>query len=304
MTGFGSAFATFEGTAGARRVDVEVRSVNARFLEVRAKHPFDAAVGDRVTRAVKAALGRGRVEVRVVVSDPVEAGAEVVGGVPSEAALEAACRATAAAAEVGERCGVKMREADPCALVRLARSFEDDRGHGGGRPEAPACLDTVVGEALAGLEKMRIAEGEVVAEALRTQAQQLRETHRALCQGIAGAQAAGAEGLRARAQELLSALGEGALDEARLLAEVATLATRGDVTEELDRIESHLDQMDACLEAAPSRGQGKTLDFLCQELGREFTTTGSKLASGSLCAIVIEGKGALERLREQAQNVE
>ena len=301
MTGFGSAFASFEGAAGARRLDVEVRSVNARYLEVRAKHPFDAAVGDRVVRCVKGRLGRGRVEVQVALG---EADGAAAPQPPPAAALDAACNATKDAMKAAERAGLALREVDPCELVRLARGYEDARDKGHARVDAPACLDATVDGALIELEKMRAAEGAVVERALREQVEALRRVHREVCAGLSQARSEAAEGLRARAQEWLEALAEGAIDESRLLVELATQATRGDVTEEVDRIASHLDQLEACLDAPASRGQGKTLDFLCQELGRELTTTGSKLTSATLCATVIEGKGALERLREQVQNVE
>ncbi len=301
MTGFGSAFASFEDAGSARRLDVEIRSVNARFLEVRSKHPFDAVVSDVVARRVRGRLGRGRVEVRVVVGEP--EGVSTL-EVPSVSALEAACRATTEAIRLGERAGLRFGSVDPCALVRLARGYEESKDGGGGRPRAPSCLEDTVSEALAGLEQMRVKEGAVVERALRDQVEVLRRVHQEIVAGLMPAQEEAAHAVRARAQEWLDAMGEGSLDEARVMAEVAIVATRGDVTEELDRIESHLEQLQACLDGEASRGQGKTLDFLCQELGRELTTTGSKLASASLCALVIEGKGALERLREQVQNVE
>jgi uncharacterized protein (TIGR00255 family) len=84
--------------------------------------------------------------------------------------------------------------------------------------------------------------------------------------------------------------------------EVALLVAKADVAEELARIDSHLAQARAVLAESARTGQGKTLDFLSQELLREITTIGGKIQQGS--AIVIEAKGIVGRIREQVQNVE
>jgi uncharacterized protein (TIGR00255 family) len=90
----------------------------------------------------------------------------------------------------------------------------------------------------------------------------------------------------------------------RLAQEVALLVARGDIEEELARLASHLAQWRGVLAAPAQPGQGKTLDFLSQELFREITTVGSKITSHAGSAVVIAAKGAVERMREQVQNVE
>jgi uncharacterized protein (TIGR00255 family) len=92
------------------------------------------------------------------------------------------------------------------------------------------------------------------------------------------------------------------IDEARLAQEVAVLADRQDVTEELVRITSHLDQFRKLM--ASSKAVGRRLDFLVQELGREINTVGSKSQSAEIAALVVEAKAELEKIREQVQNVE
>jgi uncharacterized protein (TIGR00255 family) len=105
--------------------------------------------------------------------------------------------------------------------------------------------------------------------------------------------------LRARVESLL----KGPLaDEARLHQEVALLADRSDVTEELIRLGSHLQQFRATL--AKSGTVGKTLDFLLQEMGREVNTLGSKANNAGIASTVVQMKTVLEKIREQVQNIE
>jgi uncharacterized protein (TIGR00255 family) len=114
------------------------------------------------------------------------------------------------------------------------------------------------------------------------------------------------EALLARLDRLdrLDMSATGGVDRDRLAQELALLVVRGDVSEELARISSHLEQARSVLAAAPEVGQGKTLDFLSQELLREVTTIGSKITAHAGSAVVINAKRTIERIREQVQNVE
>jgi len=91
------------------------------------------------------------------------------------------------------------------------------------------------------------------------------------------------------------------MDEQRLAQEVAMLADRSDISEELVRIRSHLDQFNNLLEM--DEPTGKRLSFLLQELGREINTVGSKSGTGAVINIVVDFKNQLEKIREQVQNV-
>jgi uncharacterized protein (TIGR00255 family) len=92
------------------------------------------------------------------------------------------------------------------------------------------------------------------------------------------------------------------LDPQRLTQEIATLAERGDITEELVRLDHHLLALAATLRAAG--GVGKRVEFLLQEIQRELNTTGSKAADLAINGLVVDGKGQVEKLREQVQNIE
>jgi uncharacterized protein (TIGR00255 family) len=93
-----------------------------------------------------------------------------------------------------------------------------------------------------------------------------------------------------------------AIDPSRLAQEIALLADRADVTEELVRLVSHLDQARALLAATSS--SGRRLDFLVQEIGRELNTIGSKSATAEITAAIVDAKAVLEKIREQVQNIE
>jgi uncharacterized protein (TIGR00255 family) len=90
----------------------------------------------------------------------------------------------------------------------------------------------------------------------------------------------------------------------RVRQEVAALLLRGDVTEECTRVAAHLDHVGEVLAAPARAGQGRALDFLCQELAREIGTIGAKIGALAGTRVVLAAKATLERLREQVQNVE
>ncbi|HET7505360.1 MAG TPA: DUF1732 domain-containing protein, partial [Kofleriaceae bacterium] len=95
---------------------------------------------------------------------------------------------------------------------------------------------------------------------------------------------------------------EGAIDDARVAQEIALIADRADVTEELVRVASHLDQARALVDGPGA--VGRRLDFLVQEIGRELNTIGSKSTTAEITTAIVAAKATLEKVREQAQNVE
>jgi len=163
-------------------------------------------------------------------------------------------------------------------------------------------------EALDKLLQMRAREG----SALRADLQGHVESLRALVDEIA--ELVGAEPeqrarrLRERVERLFaeaSASVAAAADEtlrARLAQEIALLADRGDVSEELARLQSHLAQLGEMLDAEDA--VGRRLEFMLQEVNRELNTIASKSSEARVSALVVDGKGVLEKMREQAQNVE
>jgi uncharacterized protein (TIGR00255 family) len=165
-----------------------------------------------------------------------------------------------------------------------------------------AALAPAVDGALAGLAAMRVEEGTAARRDLNLRLGNLR----AVVEKITGL----ADGLPSRAGRRLEERLAGLLvpgtsvDPARLAQEVALLAERLDVSEELARLRAHLDHLGGLLDGNGSDAPGRRVDFLAQEIGREFNTLGSKVQDSAISALVIDGKAELEKLREQAQNIE
>ena len=301
MTGFGSAQRPWpEAPAGPSTVSVEIRSVNARFLEVKVRQPFGVATEHALRKQVEAGLGRGRVDVWVHVRAASEDGGDPLAAMGIEAArLDATLRA---AEEVARRAAAAGLEVSPSSAAELLRFSTSASAASDAPLSAPEFLSTVLDEALGELLSMRGREGAALAGVLGRLADELEEQMGRLREVVASQADQIRERLQQRVDEVCRRAQTEALAPERLAQEVALLVARADVAEEQARVESHLVQFREVLAAEPEAGQGKTLDFLSQELLREITTIGGKIHDGS--AIVIELKGTVGRIREQVQNVE
>jgi uncharacterized protein (TIGR00255 family) len=161
-------------------------------------------------------------------------------------------------------------------------------------------LTTVLAAALAELDVMRQREGDALAAELRRRLEGARASRDA----IAKRSGDGVEQARARLRERLERLlGDTSvpLDLGRLENEIAVLADRSDIAEEVTRLSSHFDQFERLLDAAEP--VGRRLDFLLQEIAREANTVGAKSQDAPLAHLVVELKAETERMREQVQNV-
>jgi uncharacterized protein (TIGR00255 family) len=283
MTGYGRGAAEQDG----RRATVEVRAVNHRFLDLKLRGaPIAPALEEQITARVRAAIERGAVTVSIHTSTASAA----AGRVDPAAARRVHAELAALAADLGVGGpDLALVLAQPGVVVASEPAADEPE------PPVAAALDA----ALAQLDGMRAAEGQALAAELRARLDELA----ALRAQVAALAAAVPAQLGKRLAERIRRLLEGAdPDPARLAQEVALLADRADVTEELVRLASHLEQARALL-AGPG-AVGRRLDFLVQEIGRELNTIGSKSAAAEITAAVVEAKAVLEKIREQAQNVE
>ena len=164
------------------------------------------------------------------------------------------------------------------------------------------CVCEATDRALDGLLTMRDSEGATLARDLGQRLAHLGQLAASLRSEAGSAPEDAERRLRERLARLLAS-GKVAVDEGRLAQEVALLADRMDVTEELVRVESHLRQLDELMQQA-GQPVGRRLDFLVQELGREFNTVASKSQSAEIARLVVEAKAELEKVREQVQNIE
>lgn len=290
MTGYGRA----EATGPRLALAVEVKSVNHRHLDVALKLPRAlASLEPDARRLVQSAIQRGRVDVTVNLS-PVEGGSLNPLTVNLAQAREYAEVARRLADEMNlvggptvswllEQPGVISRETEP------ALSPED----------AWPLLERALSRALGELLARREAEG----EALRRDLLGLGAALGAQIDLIAERAPVAVERRAARLRERIqSLLGEAVIDEGRIATEVAIWAEKTDITEELARLRAHLGQLVALLREGGT--VGRTFDFLVQEMNREVNTVGSKADDLEIAQAVIAAKSTLEKLREQAQNIE
>jgi len=287
MTGFGIG----EAPLGHGRLVVELRSLNHRFLDVRVRIPPELAEhGFFVEHAVRGCLSRGRFEVNV----RIEGAALPIPRLSLERARALYQALASLRDELAPNTELPISAilATPNLLAQPEPAEAD---------ALRATLETAVRAAVNRLEAMRECEG----DALRRELTQRLENARALRSRVAEQSAGMAAGVRTRMRERLQRLLEDVnvqVDAGRLEIELALLAERTDISEELARLGSHFDQFATLLDDGAA--VGRRLDFLLQEVGREANTIGAKCQDATLSHLVVELKSEIERMREQVQNVE
>jgi uncharacterized protein (TIGR00255 family) len=163
-------------------------------------------------------------------------------------------------------------------------------------------IKEAVERAIADVQRMRQREGSLLAKDLCARLSALRLLSTQMRESSANVPSRAARKL----QERLAALGRDLppIDPSRLAQEIAILVERYDVSEELVRLHSHFDQLESLLLEKQKDPPGRRIDFLAQEMFREVNTIGSKIQDSATLALVVEAKAELEKLREQAQNIE
>jgi uncharacterized protein (TIGR00255 family) len=288
MTGFGRG----EATGGDRTFTVEVQSVNHRFLEVRCRVPKRfSGLELRVQQAIQQRFSRGHFEVSVQEKDLDGRRRTLKVDLPLALQYAEALRALKQALHLSGEVTLDMLagQRDLVAVEESEESLEDTW----------ASLEPALAAALEAVEAMRLREGAALAASLEKYLNEIETALQAIAHRAPEVVRAQQDRLRQRITELLDGR---APDPTRLEQEVALLAERGDVAEECDRLHSHLAQFrTALIQAGP---QGRRLDFLLQEMHREANTTGSKAADAPMAHAVVSLKTAIERVREQVQNLE
>jgi uncharacterized protein (TIGR00255 family) len=296
MTGFAQARAEKNGYA----VRVSVKSVNHRFLDLKLRLPEGFDLYElRLRQILRDRIHRGHVEVHVTVDPAATAPVQV-----NRELLQTYLRV---AEETRQQSGVAA-EIDVVSLLRLPGVIA---GLSVAVPETEEeqerlgqALEICLFEALVKLDEMRRAEGKHLTEDLRLRLTQIGEQAEQVRELAATLRPVFARRLEARLKELLGGV---SLDPARLAQEAALLAERGDISEELDRLRSHLQQFVKLLDGAGE--MGKKLDFLLQEMHREANTLLSKTPGVdsealAITSLALEIKAEIEKLREQVQNIE
>lgn len=289
MTGYGRGSAATE--AGAVLV-VELNAVNRRHQETVFSMPREwQALEMPMTEAIRKVVRRGRVQVLA----RLEPGSGAQTSPWNEAAAEASFKRLQDLARAWD---CQEQPTSDTLLKVLLLHRDEGPSTVATSLEAPALQ--ALAEALTGLQQMRTREGEALALDLRQRCTTLAELREAIAGASTGASRHYQEALLERLRQMQLDLN---LEDERVLKEIALFADRSDVSEELTRLASHLEQFAETL-AIEDEAIGRKLEFILQEINREFTTIGSK---GNLIEVsrgVIEAKNELERVREQLQNVE
>lgn len=290
MTGYGQGAAEDEQW----QVQVELRSLNNRFADVRVKLPGELIdLEAELRRLVLRHVRRGRVDLSVTVARPRTAAPDFEINEPLVQELTRAAERLAVGGLAGAL-DVNSVLSLPGVVQQKPPASEADR------PLRALVLEAAR-RAVQALDAERTREGEHLAADLRLRVARMREIA-----GELGRRAGEVPALaRRKLLERIGNLTEGTeLDEGRLEQEAALLADRGDVTEELVRLDGHLEQLAELLGRPDGDPVGKRLEFLLQEVHRENNTVGSKSADLELSRWTIEMKAELEKVREQIQNLE
>jgi uncharacterized protein (TIGR00255 family) len=287
MTGFGAA----EGQVGRSLVAVEVRSVNHRFFTASLKLPGALSRWEgEVREALRRGVSRGHVTLTARV-DRTEANP---GGTIDEARLAAYVTRLRELQSRYDLAG----EVDLATVLRLpdvvTAGGDDDQG-------TAEELVAVVDKAVTALSAMREQEGVRLAGFLEGRLAAIEDALDRLAARAPERTLEQRDRLREAVRELAGGV---AVDEARLAQEIAILADRLDVQEEVDRFRSHLTAFRATLKEGASDGVGKRLGFVLQEMLREANTAGSKANDAEVTRNVLIIKEELERAREQVENLE
>lgn len=290
MTGYG------RGSADAPehevRIEVEITSVNRKTLDAQVSSPREwNGLEQQCNNWLKGAFQRGRVNIQIKVEPTAGSKSGMTWSAKSMDESLNQLRQFAESRDI-------PFTVDSHVLVDLAKTLKDSSSLPDWREiEAPikAAFDT----ALADIDTMRVNEGKALADDLRQRIQELDTLRLQIASHAENTVGSYRDALMNRLKQLKLELD---ISDERVLKEVAIFADRSDISEELTRLNCHFEQFNEFIDA--EEATGRKMDFLCQEIHREFNTTGSKSSPIEITRAVIEGKNGLERIREQVQNIE
>ncbi|NLD10889.1 MAG: YicC family protein [Clostridiales bacterium] len=290
MTGFGRG----EFNDGKRNITVEIKSVNHRYSDISVKMPRRYSfVEDKVKKAVKNNVKRGKVDVSIMVENITESDVNIslnkmvaeqyisnLNDLKSEFLLDG---------DIDLKLIAGMPE-----VLRQVPDVEDEE-------EMTRCILTPTKEAAENLEAMRAVEGEKLSKDLLMRADLIKDLVAQIEAKSEDVPKEYARKLKERISELLE--GSVEIPEDRIMIEAAVFADKCNITEELTRLKSHMDQMKEIINESTG-ADGKKLDFLVQEMNREANTIGSKANDLTVTNLMLQVKAEIEKIREQVQNIE
>lgn len=288
MTGYGRARQVLNG----REITVELRGVNARFLEYSSRLPRAFAfLEDPLKKLVAARVSRGKVELSLTVQNTTAADTVVTVNWPLAKGYRDAMTALSEQLELKNDMSISLIARMPDVLAQTAAPLDEEA--------LWADVQAVAGQAVDAFLTMRAAEGEKLKADLLSHLDVVEQLVGGIEANTAGRVKAYSDKLYARLQELLA---DRSIDESRLVTEAAIFADKTAIDEETVRLHSHIAQYRDILSG--DGPVGRKLDFLTQELNREANTIGSKCQDVDITRLVVELKSEIEKLREQLQNLE
>jgi uncharacterized protein (TIGR00255 family) len=290
MTGFGEAHNRFDVLS----VAIELRTINSRHykLSLRTSEGY-GALEPQIDALVRKRIRRGTVQLNLHVHrsskpDDYRINTDVLRGYIEQAKQVAAATGTSDEIAIGQ-------------ILMLPGVIDDRRAPEQDSQEDWPRIEPTLREALTSLTKMREAEGRALAADLLENCSVIDQQAAAIEQRAPNVSLGYRERLTERVNRALSELNI-TVQPADLLRELSLFVDKSDISEELVRLKSHLGQFAQTVDAQES--SGRKLEFISQEMGREINTIGSKANDTEISQYVVEMKAALERIREQVQNVE
>lgn len=294
MTGFGDAASQSDGV----RYVVEIRSVNNRYFKSQIRLPDDlAGLEAELDAAIARKLSRGSIILTVRFADSSASAAATINTRAVESYLRQLQSVLTASGIDHQSLRVDVGALLALPGVVIAESGEERL------TRARQTLPKLVDEACDKLLAMREREGRILLEDLQKHARAIDGHLVVIKQRVPATVELYQERLRQRMQSLLAESGTTVRDE-DLIREVAVYAERTDIAEEVARLEGHLQQYREIIGNENGEPAGRTLDFLSQELLREANTIASKCLDVEISRRIVEVKGAIDRIKEQVQNVE
>jgi uncharacterized protein (TIGR00255 family) len=288
-----TAFASVEKTVDELSVTVEIRSYNSRHLDLFLRiSPAFQPLEEKIKGLITERVARGRIETRVHVDDSSDEASALEIDSARAKALVSAFKEIKNKFDLKNDITLEM-VVGAGGIIKPVDKLQNEEG-------AWSAVKDCICLALDDLEAMRKKEGNFMAEDFRRRLDFING-------GLKQIRKSASDLLvlyQARLKERISTLTQGMveIDPARIAQEAAFLADRSDISEEIVRAESHLDHFDQIMDS--DEPAGRKLNFLLQELNREFNTMGSKIGNAEVAHLIIDIKSELEKIREQIQNVE
>lgn len=290
MTGFGRG----EYNDGKRSIIVEIKSVNHRYSDITVKMPRRYSFAeDKIKNTVKEKIKRGKVDVSIMVENLTENDVNIKLNTMAARQYYDNLKELQQTFDVSGEITLQFLATMP-DVMKSVPDVENEE-------EMTRCILQPVREASANLEEMRSIEGEKLAKDLVMRGDIIKGLVDEIEEWAEEVPKAYTEKLRERIKELIGS--SVTVPEDRILVEAAIFADKCNITEELTRLNSHMDQMKSII-AESKQPDGKKLDFLVQEMNREANTIGSKANDIKVTSLMLQVKAEIEKIREQVQNIE